>query len=162
MGHCINAVIGNTRVVGKIVEAAGCPPFTELLFGLAIAPLGYLQIDRLTGCELGEVAQGFNYLSPALERGLLDAAGGGSFAYIETEYIGGIGYQAAAIFSDRPPAVLLIELETNGPARSDSPINSALRSLGVRAEPGQDEFDTLGIGRFRDLEALGLDERDDD
>jgi hypothetical protein len=28
-------------------------------------------------------------------------------------------------------------------------MNEALRYLGVRASPGLDEFDTLGLGRFR-------------
>jgi hypothetical protein len=160
MGHSINAVVGPAEPVAKIVEAAGCPPATELPFGLVIAPLGHLQIDRLTGGDLGEVGEGFNYLSSALEHGLFGAAGGGTFAYIETEYFGGMGSQAAAIFSDAPTAAWLTETaaEASMPARRESPINSALRSLGVKAAPGKDEFDTLGLGRFRDLESLGLDE----
>jgi hypothetical protein len=69
MGHSINAVVGPSESVAKIVEAAGCPPATGLSFGLVIAPLGHAQIDKLTGCEPGKVAKGFRYLSPAeLER----------------------------------------------------------------------------------------------
>ena len=157
MGHSINAVVGPSESVAKIVEAAGCPPAIQLSFGLVIAPLGHAQIEKLTGCEPSAVAKGFKYLSPALERGLFNAAGRG-FAYIETDYFGGTGSQAAAIFSDWPPALLLADEDTNAPAQPESPINTALRSLGVRAAPGQDEFDTVGIGRFRDLESLGLDE----
>jgi len=160
MGHSINAVVGLAESVASIVEAAGCPPATELSFGLVIAPLGHAQIDQLTGCEPSEVAKGFKYLSPALERGLFNAAGGG-FAYIETDYFGGVGSQAAAIFSGRLPATLLADEDAKAPPRPESPINSALRSLGVRAAPGQDEFDTVGIGRFRDLKALGLEWVDD-
>lgn len=162
MGHSINAVVGPAETVAKIVEAASCPSATELQFGLAIAPLGHAQIDRLTGQEPSEIAEGFKYLSPALERGLVDAAGGGGFVYIETEYFGGTGSQAAAIFSDLQYATRLVETEVDAPAQPESPINYALRSLGVRAAPGQDEFDTLGFQRFRSLEALGLDEWGDD
>ena len=162
MGHHINAVIGPAEALAKIVAAAGCPAPTELPFDLAIAPLGHEQIDKLTRLEVSEVAEGFRYLSPALERVLLEAADGGTFAYVETEYFGGMGYQAAAIFSPQQSVTRLAQAETDEPARSDSPINRALRFLGVRATPGQDEFDTLGLRRFRDLEALGLDEWGDD
>ncbi|MDO8902146.1 MAG: hypothetical protein Q7V15_12410 [Phenylobacterium sp.] len=162
MGHSINAVVGPIETLANIAATAGCPTPTELPFGLAIAPLGHEQIDKLTGLEISEIANGFKYLSPALERGLIAAADGGAFAYIETEYFGGIGSQAAAIFSDLLPPIRIADTEADAPAQPDSPINLALRSLEVSASPGQDEFDTVGLHRFRDLEALGLDEWGDD
>jgi hypothetical protein len=162
MGHSINAVVGPIETLAKIVATAGCPAPTELCFGLAIAPLGHEQIDKLTGLAISDVAEGFKYLSPALERGLIVAAEGGAFAYIETEYFGGIGSQGAAIFSDQLPPIRMADTETDARGRPDGPINRALRSLGVRASPGQDEFDAVGLQRFRDLEALGLDEWGDD
>lgn len=161
MGHSINAVIGSVETVTKIVVASGSTAATALPFGLAIAPLGHVQIDKLTGLEPSVVGDGFRYLSPALERGLVEAADGGGFAYIETDYFGGTGSQASAIFSRELPPRRLVDTGAKAPARPDSPINQALRSLGVKAALGQDEFDTLGLGRFRDLEALGLDEWSD-
>lgn len=162
MGHSINAVVGPLDSVARIVEAAGCPPPTSLPFGLVIAPLGHAQIDRLTGCNLGEVAEGFKYLSPSLEEGLSDAARGGAFAYIETQYFGGTGTQAAALFLDRSPPFRRAASDAKASIGPDSPINSALRSLGVRVSSGQDEFEAVNLSRFRDLEALGLDEWGDD
>ena len=51
---------------------------------------------------------------------------------------------------------------TGNPARKDDPINAALRMLGVQITAGEDEFDALGLRRFRDLETLGLDDGDDE
>ena len=30
-----------------------------------------------------------------------------------------------------------------------NPINQALKMMGVKAKPGMDEFDTVGLGRYR-------------
>ena len=69
------------------------------------------------------------------------------FAVIETDYFGGRGDQAAAVYrGDR---------EVMAPAvGAVGPINEALRHLGVRASVGNDEFDTVGLGRFRDFDDL--------
>ncbi|HEY7426084.1 MAG TPA: hypothetical protein VH682_17775 [Gemmataceae bacterium] len=69
------------------------------------------------------------------------------FAVIETDYFGGQGGQAAAVYrGDR---------EVMAPAvGAVGPINEALRHLSIRASAGNDEFDTVGLGRFRDFDDL--------
>ena len=72
------------------------------------------------------------------------------FAVIETDYAGR-GSQAAAVYRGEteimPPTVT-----GDGPiAESIGPINDALRHLGVVAREGRDEFDTLGLGQYRDF-----------
>jgi hypothetical protein len=66
-------------------------------------------------------------------------------AIIETDYAGGIGDQAAAVYQGAcevmPPKTARI-----------GPINEALRTLGVAARPPLDEFDTIGLGRYRNFE----------
>jgi hypothetical protein len=67
------------------------------------------------------------------------------FAVIETDYFGGVGDQAAAVYQG--------DTEVMAPAvGATGPINQALRHLGVRASAGMDEFDTVGLGGFRNLE----------
>ena len=74
------------------------------------------------------------------------------FAVIETDYFGGRGDQAAGVYRD--------DWEVMAPAvGAVGPINEALRHLGVRASPGLDEFDTVGLGRFRDFYGLFDDYR---
>jgi hypothetical protein len=63
-------------------------------------------------------------------------------AYVETEYFGGDGVQAAAVWEGGAIAF--------GPRQADAgPINEALRLLGVERTTAQDEFDTVGLGRHR-------------
>jgi hypothetical protein len=69
------------------------------------------------------------------------------YALIETDYFGGAGDQVAAVYligqelpifaSDRVPS---------------GAINEALKLIGVHARKGSDEFDTLGLGAYRDFE----------
>jgi hypothetical protein len=70
------------------------------------------------------------------------------FAIIQTDYFGGAGSQVAAVYRGRATVM---------PATYGA-INAALRHLGVVARPGQDEFDTVGLGRHRSFPSL--DDRD--
>ncbi|WP_264942169.1 hypothetical protein [Sphingomonas canadensis] len=130
--------------------------------GLHIAPLGYQQIDKLTRLEPGRYSEGFKSFSEGLQAALLKAVDGGTLAFVETNYFGGTGSQAAAVIAGGKVAMQAATAVTRNPVRRDDPINSALRALGVEAASGMDEFDTVGLGRFRDLESLGLDEWDDE
>jgi hypothetical protein len=64
-------------------------------------------------------------------------------AYVETNYFGGAGSQAATVFSGGPRVL-------RRPRAAYGPINEALRALGVPREGGYDPFDTLGLGRYRE------------
>ncbi|MGW0181263.1 hypothetical protein [Nocardia sp. NPDC003345] len=60
-----------------------------------------------------------------------------TFALVVTDYHGGTGGQAAVVSID------------GGPVRPAADINDALRTLGVAADQGLDEFDTVGLGDQR-------------
>jgi len=158
VGHSIKVVIGKPAVIERIAKVAGCPQPTELSLGLVTAPLGERQIDKLTALQPGRYLEGFYYLSEGLRDALVAAAGSDAFAYVETEYFGGVGSQGAAFFDQG--RMVMNASEEDEPASHDSPINTILRALGVEAERGQDEFGTLGLSQFRDNEALGLKEYD--
>jgi hypothetical protein len=158
MGHHITAVIGRPDTVGAVADAAGCPPLTRLPGGWEIVPLGHEQLDALSGADFEICAEGFTHLSTALEQTLAEASRAGVLIYLETEYFGGVGVQAAALFRDRRIIWRRSESSSHRSPKDDSPINSGLRELGVEAAGGLDEFDTIGLSEFRSLEALGLDE----
>lgn len=162
MGHSITAIIGRRYVIETIAAVAGCPKPTELPLDLLIAPLGHSQIDGLTKLEPGHRFDGFNYLSAGLEDALVKAAGGGQFAYIETDYFGGTGAQAATVYSNGEVTLRKAIPISRNPHQSGDPINSALRLLGVKASRPRDEFDTVGLGTFRTPEALGIEEQYDE
>ena len=177
MGHQITALIGTRQGLGRLIEQFAPPAPTELSYGLIIVPLGELRLDLLTE-QWSTAVPGFAYLNPGLELGVLAGIGEASVLYVETNYFGGTGSQSAAFFSHgqvlwrqsesvRPrleSRVTLLDraLGKFGIGTSKSPINRGLAELGVPASPGQDEFDDVGLGRFRSLEALGLYEWDDE
>jgi len=65
----------------------------------------------------------------------------GPVAYVEAEYFGGAGQQAAALW-DRGLLVL-------GPRLGEHPIDQVLARLGISRGAAHDEFDALDLGRFR-------------
>jgi hypothetical protein len=69
------------------------------------------------------------------------------FAVIETDYFGGRGDQAAAVYHGDKEVMA----PTVGPL---GPINEALRYLGVTVSAGNDEFDSVGLARFRNFDDL--------
>jgi hypothetical protein len=72
----------------------------------------------------------------------------GPIAYVETEYFGGEGRQSAALWRD---GVLVMDLvtESDRPVHEGSPINRALRGLGVMARDCCDEFSIQGLAGYR-------------
>ena len=69
----------------------------------------------------------------------------GRLAYVEAEFFGGAGTQAHVLYSMG---------KVVGPnVVSDSAINQALRYIGVQKGCCADEFDAIGLGRYRDTDA---------
>ncbi len=76
----------------------------------------------------------------------------GALAYIETDYFGGSGLQAAALWGGGALAIrplTMTQEQSAGRPRATWPINAVLRGLGVEAAPGFDAFDTFSLGRYR-------------
>ena len=84
----------------------------------------------------------FWYLSGPLIRVAENISQHGVIAYVETDYFGGNGYQAATVW-DHGKQSLAPEKKARGP------INRALNLLGVRAATPLDEFDTIQLGSER-------------
>jgi hypothetical protein len=77
----------------------------------------------------------------------------GPVAYVEAEYFGGAGTQAAAVWHAGALALGPL-VETGVPIKpaKPSPINQALQGLGVSAQGYSDEFEAVGLGRHRDMD----------
>lgn len=161
MGHWINALVGAAPELAEIVKRFGAPQATPLPFDLLIVPLGDERLDRLSGGRMEPVYDGFEYLGPALESGIARATGNGRLLYIETAYHGGDGGQGAALFEGGKLAWKeAISTEKHEPC-AKSPISHGLSLLGVSPRGHHDEFDVVGLGRFRSLHDLGLDQGED-
>ena len=148
MGHAIQAFItAGTREQRALLDAAGAP--IVRLSGLVLVPATDELFDHLRGGgeppEQGTL-EPFWKLSPGLARFAESLSMHSPVAYVETDYLGGPGDQAAAVWS-RGALVM-------PPRRAEGgPINEALRLLGVERAGHHDEFDALGLGRHRSLES---------
>ncbi len=66
-------------------------------------------------------------------------------AKISTDYFGGSGHQEAKLFvNNKKEYDQSSELDW-----SVKPINDVLKSMGVVKKDGMDEFDTIGLGKYR-------------
>lgn len=140
MGHSIEAIICRGPVdTGKAAEMD-----LPLLYegGFIIIPLNSSHSDFWAE-KLGVDHDAYSEMihDRAVTLAFAKALGISKFALVETEYFGAIGEQFATIYKDgnRVSAV-----ENDG-------INNALRKIGVVVSTGLDEFDTIGLGKYRDF-----------
>ena len=68
-----------------------------------------------------------------------------TIAKIETNYFGGGGEQSAKLFVNNQK----VYDESDEQDWSLQPINHVLREMGVVKQSGMDEFDTIGLGKYR-------------
>ena len=153
MSHRLTALIGPPSCLSGLAARFGPPAPRALPFGLILVPLDEERLDLLARFD-DMPAEGFTYLVPALEEAIGAAVPGGRVLYVETGYFGGIGSQGAALFEDgrlvwrRAVPVA----PAGGLAGAKTPISRGLAELGVRARPGGDEFDAVGLGAFRSFD----------
>src|SRR5262249_6881178 len=92
----------------------------------------------------GDEVSGFEYLTHGVQRLLEELSQRSPIAYVETEYFGGAGTQAATVYVDGK-AILTATGESG-------PINRALHGLGVAKTTTLDEFEVVGLGKYRDMD----------
>lgn len=143
MGHEIQGVIVVADRARGIAALLGAP-VAQLDAGFAFVPLTDSAFDALCTGEGGEAPPGFRWLIPKVSAMLAEVSRDTPLAWVETEYFGGIGAQAAALFVSGQRAWV-----EAGPGFA---IDRALRDLGVVREVHRDEFDVVGLGRYRSME----------
>lgn len=87
----------------------------------------------------------FRLLTAPLERVLKQYSQTGILAYIEADFFGGVGYQKAIVWENG--AIILGPISSKG----KSVISQALQRLGVYKGQFTDEFEALGLQRFRHI-----------
>lgn len=143
MGHHVTGVIakkGTCEALSKRWSGQAVCPLNQ---GFAFLPLDYQNLKFVRASDTSGAVGEFVYVTPNLIVTLQDASRGMEFAYVETEYHGGIGGQGALLFRDGKL--------TFGPEWADAgPISTALRKLGVtKADEDFDEFEAVGLIQLR-------------
>ncbi len=154
MGYELRAILGREPAIRA--AAAGLRKAVVVPLGedLQMIPLTEDLFDeigaRYPGDE-GRGAEGFFYLSISIAQWLVQASAEGTVAYIEADFAGGVGMQSSVVWKGGERIQGPNRMEDRVPARSEWPINRALRVLGVARRKG-DEFETVGLGRHRHVE----------
>ena len=172
MTHHITAIVGTREALAPFIDRLGPPRPTALAFDLVIAPLDERRLDEIA-MSTEPSFSGFTYLTPAMADEIGRVVRNGRILYMETDYFGGMGRQGVALFDggvlrwkrahssfeDGKSKSLLGRLFAGRGMLETSPISQGLSDLDVVPAPGRDEFDTIGLGRFRTLDDLGFDQR---
>lgn len=159
MGHSVVGLIGAFDRLEVLAQAWGFAAPTRLEHHLGLLPLPDEHLDQLCDGDFTPPARAAPMFMPAgLVRRLSAASAKSPLAYILTNYSGGHGDQAAALFSNGRLEWCIGSLFAEKPSgkaagRDQQPINHALRALGVTVGPNTaDEFVEVGLHRIRDTE----------
>jgi hypothetical protein len=148
MAHHINAVLLKGPFDEGRAESFGLKPLL-LTKEITLFPLDAEYLDSLSerlGID-GWVSKHPLFNHRVVHHMIRSVAEKPLFAVIETDYVGGDGSQCAAVYRGEEQ-VMAPEEARRGP------INKALRLLGVRRSFRRDEFDTVGLEKFRDFDDL--------
>jgi hypothetical protein len=145
MAYTLQAVIGEE----PLLRACGPNrPLVPLAQGKALVPL-------LGGTEVGaEISflpltdEGAEQMPESIAAICRELSTNGRIAYVEAEYFGGEGVQAAVLWENG--------LQVGSIELSRDAINRVLRVLGVGAGGAHDEFEALNLGQHRRTEEWAL------
>jgi hypothetical protein len=145
--HCLEAIIARREVLLKLAERFARARIVSLGTGVSMIPMTAELFAEISGgpAAMAQDESTLMYLTERVEKVLSDASIVGPIAYAETEYFGGAGMQAAIAWS-RGQRIFEPQQGASGV------INGALASIGVHCAGNHDEFDTVGLGRFRSTE----------
>ncbi len=149
--HDVQALIANAEHLQRHIRRLRAAVLCGLPQGMALLPLTEAVAAELA---LGPQAAA-SELPPALGRGVLafaiEVSQSTPVAFVSTCYFGGQGTQEALVW-DKGALVVSPRATPAADAWPNSPISRALRTLGVVADDGLDEFDTAGLGKYRTTE----------
>jgi hypothetical protein len=145
MAHQITALVGRLPVDEDAAAQFGLTVIANS--GFAIVPLDAEHEDAweqrlgVPGGETGAILLDCPVAHVFARRIFGDEA----YAVVDTDYWAGVGEQAAVVYKAGDVVLPLAKAEYG-------PINAALAFLGVVRSAECDEFDTIDLGRIRDVE----------
>lgn len=149
VGYELVGVVGGGELLGRVARGLAGARVVALRQGLGLVPMTDELFDAVTDGGASEFAELWK-LPGGFGQVLGRWSETGAVAYVEAEYFGGVGRQAAVVWVGGTVALGPLTLGEREPAPpAGSPISRALRLLGVVAGPGEDEFRAAGLHRHR-------------
>jgi hypothetical protein len=143
--HAIQALLLAGAPEQRVALAAAGARVVPVGGGLLLVPVTSLLLAHVEAQYPGREAgpsRTCRMLTGALARLARRLSSTGPVAYVETDYFGGHGDQAATVFVQGQRVL-------RRPRATIGPINDALALLGVTTSALGDAFDTVGLGRHR-------------
>lgn len=160
MAYELRAVIAKLHIVERLASDWRLATAIPLGQDFGLVPMTdelHADIIELADCDDASPIPEFDDFSQGLLAVIERASNLGPVAYVEAEFIGGLGSQSAAVWLKgrfilspvRTDYGFHREPAADSASRCPFPINRALERLGVVPGKGQDAFDTLRLGRHR-------------
>jgi hypothetical protein len=146
MSHHISGLVAAPHVLTSFATEHHLRAPIPLDQGFALLLLLDDDLDAMMPAPQAGRVEGFVYLSAQLDQLLRRGSAAGPLVYLETDYFGGIGTQAAVAYGRGDVLVAPRASEAFGP------INDALRAIGARAVPPADEFWSVGLQHHREFD----------
>ena len=143
----IRAIIGKDHVIRSITERLVNAEMISLPQSYALIFLNDSLFDEIS--ETAALKNTCHYphldfLTDSVICFLKGHSAGAQLIYIETDYFGGYGTQAGVFFENG-------EMKY-GPTDGNGTVNHLLKLLGVKRHLFKDEFDTLELYRYRNMD----------
>jgi hypothetical protein len=169
MGYDLQAVIGRERILKSQQSVFEKLEIVALYQDFVLIPMKSELLAEINASEgaaslrsdsFPDFSQGFNpdKLSAPVVHWLKDLSSSGPVMYCEAEFFGGSGGQLALIWENREVVFGPIcttwgqaDPRLNVTSYKDLAINRALKKLGITSAASSDEFDTVGLGRYRHI-----------
>ena len=156
MSYELQALAGRYEISAQAARGARSTA-VELPQGYGLLPITSHVLDHLGGEDAGPFGGIFGFLSSGVNALARRISRAGAIAYLEADIFGGTGTQAIVLWREGEVCLgpVTTEFTATAPDPSSSPqwpFNQALRELGVDRGDAFDEFDALGLGRWRHTE----------
>ncbi len=149
MGHWIECLVYKDEDSDPLLPSLKTARRINLKHGFVAVPIDQKLLDEFralhtTARTQEDVVRGKIEPDPVPTFLLEAVAQHHSIAYIRTRYFGGTGEQVAGLWENGQIVMGPLMSATSGP------INAVLKKMGVPLDAGAvDEFDSLGLGRYR-------------
>lgn len=161
MGHTIQGFIAKTKILQEGAHWVTDAHVIPLSQSLSLLPVTEGLHDGLMSepPRVRKPYKEFWRLSFEMEAFALRKSRLGAVAYVETDYFGGVGQQAAILWKDGsaivgPLGTEIVKIDTAiRRVGAELPVNTVLWRMGVEIGAARDEFEAIGLHHHRDNEA---------
>lgn len=147
MGYRLEAIICREQLARLITDEYQSAKRIRLKNKLFLIPYTEEFYDELNQFEKSADFEGFYLLNEKLFNYLLSKSVVDPVAYIEADYFGGVGQQSAIMVGDEK-----VILDVRAGDSEYGPVNLVLKEFGIIRESNLDEWDTVGLLRYRDTD----------